>query len=299
MRLDDRPARKTGGVCEEETMALIKVDFVSSTLMRTVPIQVVLPVDKLPFPGRPVREEKPFKTLYLLHGILGNCTDWVSGTRIQRWAEERDLAVVMPSGDNAFYTDHPESYNLYGEFIGRELVEVTRKMFPLSRKREDTYISGLSMGGYGSLRNGLKYHETFGAIAALSSALITDGAPDAKPEAPFPNSREYMEYCFGNLAKLAGGDRDPKGLVKMLKEKMKTDPTASFPEIYMACGVSDFLIAANRDLHAFLETEGVKHEYVEGPGAHEWDFWDTYIRKVLDWLPLEGAEAGRNSGNVL
>ena len=76
-------------------MALIKVDFISKSLMRTVTINAIVPVDKLSLPGMPVREKKPFKTLYLLHGIFGNYTDWVTGTRIQRWAEENNLVVIM------------------------------------------------------------------------------------------------------------------------------------------------------------------------------------------------------------
>ena len=116
-------------------MAFIQVSFMSKTLMRTVPLQVILPVDKFTF-GQPEREEKPFKTLYLLHGIFGNETDWVHGTRIQRWAEEKNLAVVMPAGENAFYVDQPSIGAMHGQFIGEELVEITRKMFPLSRKEK-------------------------------------------------------------------------------------------------------------------------------------------------------------------
>lgn len=66
-------------------MALIQMNLMSKTLMRVVPVNVILPVDKLTFPGMPEREEKPYKTLYLLHGIFGNYTDWVTGTRVQRW----------------------------------------------------------------------------------------------------------------------------------------------------------------------------------------------------------------------
>ena len=98
-------------------MAFIQVSFMSKTLMRTVPLQVILPVDKFTF-GQPEREEKPFKTLYLLHGIFGNETDWVHGTRIQRWAEEKNLAVVMPAGENAFYVDQPSIGAMHGQFIG-------------------------------------------------------------------------------------------------------------------------------------------------------------------------------------
>ena len=113
--------------------------------MRMVPVNVILPVDKMEMPGMPQRKNEPFKTLYLLHGLLGNHMDWGTTSRVQRFAEEHNLAVVMPAGENAFYIDHPETHNLYGEFIGKELVELTRKMFHLSAEREDTFIGGLSM----------------------------------------------------------------------------------------------------------------------------------------------------------
>jgi len=201
-------------------MALIQVNFISQSLMRTVPIQVILPVDKIRFPGMPEREEKPFKTLYLLHGIFGNYTDWVSGTNIQRWAEEKNLAVVMPSGENGFYVDRAEEHNYYGEFIGKELVEITRKMFPLSRKREDTFIAGLSMGGYGALRNGLEYHETFGCIAGLSSAMIAEGIEKRTDDVPFfIESRTYAESLFGNLDEMAKSDKNPAWLAKKLAKE--------------------------------------------------------------------------------
>ena len=101
-------------------MALIQFTYVSGLLERAVPVQVILPADKLSPQGEFLPLKK-YKTLYLLNGYLGCHTDWVSGTRIQRWAEERDLAVVMPSGDNSFYVDRPKTGNCYGEFVGREL----------------------------------------------------------------------------------------------------------------------------------------------------------------------------------
>ena len=275
-------------------MALIQVNFLSKTLMRTVPVNVILPVDKLAFPGMPVREDKPYKTLYLLHGVFGNYTDWVSGTNIQRWAEEKNLAVVMPSGDNMFYVDNPGVNNYYGEFIGRELVEITRKMFPLSHKKEDTFIAGLSMGGYGAIRNGLKYHDTFGCIAGLSSALLTDGIENRSDDVDFfIESRSYAQGCFGDLTKVTDSDKNPKWLAKKLAEEK-----IEMPKIYMACGDSDFLLAANRDFKEYLEGLGVPVTFEEGVGAHEWDFWNRYIKKVLDWLPLENNDAGINSGNI-
>lgn len=276
-------------------MALIQVNYMSQALMRTVTLNVILPVDKITFPGMPVKEIKAYKTLYLLHGVFGNYTDWISGTRIQRWAEEKNLAVVMPSGENRFYVDQEKGHELYGEFIGKELVEMTRKMFPLSGRREDTYIAGLSMGGYGALRNGLKYHDTFGCIAGLSSAMIVDGLAERTNETPFfIEGRAYAEQVFGDLEQVAESDKNPEWLVKTL-----TEQKVKLPRIYMACGTEDSLLEKNRAFHQVLEKAGADVTYEEGPGGHEWDFWDRYIKRVIDWLPLEDeTAAGINSGNV-
>ena len=197
-------------------MAIIQVNFMSNTLWRTVPIQVILPVDKLT-PDGSLPAPKKFKTLYLMHGLLGNCTDWVSGTRIQRWAEEHDLAVVMPSGDNSFYVDRPASNNRYGEFIGHELVEITRRMFPLSDRREDTFIGGLSMGGFGALRNGLKYHETFSAIVCLSGALhIFENMDKLAKRKDGVENLTFEECLFGPLPEAVVSDKNPKVLIETL-----------------------------------------------------------------------------------
>jgi S-formylglutathione hydrolase FrmB len=266
-------------------MALIQVNFMSRTLMRTVPIQVILPVDKFTMPGTPPppAEDKPFKTLYLLHGIFGNYTDWVTGTRIQRWTEQKNLAVIMPSGDNSFYVDQEASGNFYGEFIGQELVEITRRMFPLSHNREDTFIGGLSMGGFGAIRNGLKYHRTFGYIAGLSSALHILEDRDSE----ITKNIAYVESCFGSLKEAVVSDKNPKVIVQTLKKEIKSGANFHFPKIYMACGTDDFLIDANRSYRDFFNENGLDLTYHEEPGNHDWDFWDKYIQKTLEWLPLD------------
>mgnify|MGYP004465458303 FL=1 len=274
-------------------MAIIEVNFISKCLMRTVTFNAIIPVDKFG-PQTENAEQKPLKTLYLLHGIFGNYTDWVNGTRIQAWAEANDLAVIMPSGENRFYLDDEKSGELYGEFIGKELVEFTRKLFPLSDKREDTFIAGLSMGGYGAIRNGLKYAENFGCVIGLSAALVHDTWKDADNSAPiFTFRRNYYEAIFGEYDKVKGSDKDPKALLLKLKEEGRP-----VPKMYLCCGTEDNLVTANRDFRDFLNENGVDLTYVEGPGKHDWVFWDTYIKKVLDWLPLNRTGAGINSGNV-
>ncbi|MDK2907255.1 MAG: putative tributyrin esterase, partial [Petrotoga sp.] len=97
----------------------------------------------------------------------------------------------------------------------------------------------------------------------------------------------YEKSCFGNPQEAILSDKNPKVLVKDIKEKMKKDPSVHFPKMYMACGTEDNLIKSNRDFRDFLMENNVDLTYEEGPGAHTWDFWDTYIEKVLDWLPLK------------
>jgi S-formylglutathione hydrolase FrmB len=206
-------------------MALLHAEMYFPSLHRSVPLQVILPVDKRNPDGTLIGPKK-FKTLYLLHGLVGSCGDWVSHTRILRWAQQLELAVVMPSGDNSFYVDRPVTQNNYGQFIGQELVEMTRRMFPLSDKREDTFLAGLSMGGFGALRNGLKYYETFGYVASLS------GAVDILADCPAdPGALAMGEALFGPAEEALASDKNPRVLIRQLGQAKKQDPTLALPKL--------------------------------------------------------------------
>ena len=274
-------------------MALIEINFISKCLMRNVTVNAIIPFDKILMDVQEQKERKPFKTLYLMHGIFGNYMDWISGTRIQRWAEEKDLAVIMPSGENHFYVDCNANGERFGEFIGKELPEKMRELFPLSDKREDTFIGGLSMGGYGAIVNGLKYNDTFGYIVGLSSALILEDIVSDVPEiTKMIFGSGYANTVFGNAA--IGSENDYYTLAESFGKSEK-----QMPQIYMCCGLDDELLEKNRKYAAFLKAKGFSITYEEGPGNHEWDFWDRYIKKAIDWLPLEETAAGINSGNIM
>ena len=256
-------------------MAIVEVNFHSECLNRMVTYKAIIPTEHS-------IKKQPYKTLYLLHGMFDNHNSWVTGTRIFHLAQQHRLAVITPTGENSFYVDDKAREVLFGEFIGRELVEHTREMFHLSTKREDTFIAGLSMGGYGAVRNGLKYHDVFSLIAGLSSAFILDRILNSTPKnESLLDRREYYTSIFGNLDELIGSDNDYKALIK----KLKTE-AVDIPKLYLACGTEDFLIEENRDYRDFLTNEMIDFTYIESPGAHDWNFWDTYIEKVIEWLPL-------------
>ncbi|PDO10142.1 MAG: acetylesterase [Candidatus Reconcilbacillus cellulovorans] len=261
-------------------MAYLQVNFFSEALDRKTTFHALIPIDH--WKGRDVgRNERPapLKSLYLLCGYSGDEMDWIHYSTVRSLSEQYNVAVFMPEGGNFFYLDDVEKGECFGAFIGKELVEYTRKLFPLSVNREDTWIGGLSMGGYGALRNGLKYAETFGRIIALSSALITyriagrngDTAVDGRDV-------RYFRRVFGDLDRVLGSDKDPEALVLKLKEAK-----ASLPRIYMACGTEDFLLDVNRRFRDFLMKENVEFVYEEGPGEHSWDFWNKTLKSGLRW----------------
>lgn len=257
-------------------MALMQISFFSSCMKREVTFNALLPLDR---PETEGEGGKPLKSLYLLHGYCGSHTDWISFSRIRELSDRYRIAVFMPAGENRFYLDDEEGETLLGQFIGRELVEFTRRTFPVSLEREDTFIGGLSMGGYGAIRNGLKYAETFGQIIALSSALIPYNIARMQPgHHNGIAGYGYYKSVFGDLEQVLGSDKDPEELVRRLK---KDD--LSIPRIYMACGTEDFLLDVNQRFHQFLISEKIEHIYKETAGAHTWEFWNDKIGGALEW----------------
>ena len=269
-------------------MAVFQFSFFSTALHRTTDVTAVVPAEAPVFPGMPERKE-PMKLLVLLHGYSGAHYDWLRGTTIEQLATAHHVAIFCPSGENSFYIDDVARDALYEQYIAHELPAFARKVFNnISDKREDTLIGGLSMGGYGAIRNGLKNPDVFGSILAFSSALITDGISNMPEEiepagagqgGAMGMSPSYFIHTFGKPSKIIGSDVDPKALASKLMES-----GAEKPRLYMACGAEDFLISNNRELHEHLVGIGYEHYYVEGHGTHSWEYWQEHITKSLDWV---------------
>lgn len=255
-------------------MALLEASFFSNSLQRIVTIKALIPIENKHLGAGDARPA--FPTLYLLHGLYGTNMDWLLNTRISRLAEEYGLAVILPSGENHFYVDCQATGEAYGAFIGRELPQVCRQLFPLSAQREQCFIGGLSMGGYGALRNGLKYSDTFGKVLALSSLIDPNDTLALRPAST--GHKRRMDTVFGGLDKVAGSDKDCRTLSLQAQKKNR------LPAMYIACGLGDELLPFNRTFRDFLEKQGIAHHYEEGPGGHDWDYWDEQIRLGMAWL---------------
>ena len=268
-------------------MAIIQCSFTSASLKRQVSFTALLPGDAMfPTPGC----DGPFKTLYLLHGYTEGAMARFKSSDIGDISQENNLAIIMPNGENHFYVNDIETQDMYSDFIGRELVEFTRRVFPLSREREDTIIGGISMGGFGALINGIRFHDTFGHIVAISPALIKD---ELKTASDVPNhvgtTRGFFESVFGELEAYDESDMNPAFLAARLKRE-----GAEFPSIYLACGRNDMLCAPARELHGELVRLGVKHAYIEGPGTHEPIFFYPHLRHGLSLIALDRLPAAPN-----
>lgn len=261
-------------------MAIINTEYSSFALKGSTKLSVVLPVDPpMDMIHPPSYKQGPWSTLYLLHGIFGGSNDWLRKSNIEALSLQYGIAVVMPYGGNLFYLDNETTGVRYGEMIGKELIEVTRKMFNLSTKREDTAIGGLSMGGYGAIRNGLKYHDTFGAIMAFSSALIVEayGAGEIDELALASVPKSYYSHIFGPENEMEGSDKDPIALAK------KCINTDNRPRLYIACGTEDSLYEANENYHEALKSIGYPHEWQFSYGAHDFDFWNRAVTAAIAW----------------
>ena len=217
--------------------------------------------------------------LILLHGLTGTDTDWLYGSMAQWAAIQYNLNIFMPTTGNSFYLDKGYMGANYREFITEELPGYIGKTFGIEMTRENSMIGGLSMGGYGSLCAALSHPEKFRACIALSSALITDGIAAGSLDGVVPP--QMIADIFGDPEKLTNSDKNPEYLYKKLKKEGRT-----IPKIYFACGTEDSLIGANRKLRDFLSSESADFVFEEGPGRHDWAFWNEYldrgIRAVLE-----------------
>ncbi len=242
-------------------MGNFKGTFWSSSLKRNVCISVIFPdhsndVD-------PLFEDDP-KVLYLLHGLGGNEDEWMRFSRIEYYAKKYNFVIIMPAAGRSFYCNTRHGIN-YFDFAADELPEICGKWFSISSKREDTFIAGESMGGYGALKIGLSRPQRFAGIASLS------GVVDYEAFAKLIRSRAWEDMNPEELD-ILHDEETPL----MLAEK--TAGISDRPGLIQMCGTEDFLYADNQKFRKALNDLGYGHTYREGPGDHEWPYWDKAVQ---------------------
>lgn len=240
-------------------MARFEVKFISYTLKRSVDLTVVIPSVTVPdsfgmdgkAPSHAVVDKYP--VLYLLHGMGNHHGDWSSYSNIEFFAEERNIAVVMISGENKFYKCTADGDDFF-VFLNKEVPEFVTNMFPISDRKEDSFIAGLSMGGYGALLHGMNRPDRYAAIGAFSAAVGV-----------IPNTTQ--------------ADKDVAYDFEKLAEK-------EMPPVYLACGTEDMLYKANQQFRDVLIKAGRDVTWVEEEGyGHEWRFWNRQVEEFLKWIP--------------
>ena len=237
-------------------MALCTVNWRNGVIGKCTSMHVLLPEKANP----------PFATFYLLHGMSDDYTIWLRQTRIEMYAKQWPLMVVMPDGHRGFYTKNEDGPD-YARHFGEELIEFVEHNFQAKLGKSSRCIGGLSMGGYGALRLALGFPEKFRSVNSHSGAVL-HGAKRFDG----PNEGE-MRRVFGRQP--AGSQHD------LLRLARKAASAGRLPKMLIDCGTEDFLLEDNRRFHAQLVRAGIPHEYVEFAGSHNWDYWDLHIREAL------------------
>jgi S-formylglutathione hydrolase FrmB len=252
------------------------VSFYSDVLKIDCGIEVVYPQNctRTPPSLRNVIEP-PYQVLYLLHGITRDQTAWVRLSSIEQDVMDMGLVVIMPTTQRGQYINQANGYR-YSDYLTEELPQILSKMFHISTKREDTFIAGFSMGGYGAFKAALTYPERYACAASLSGALDIGIMYDLSAGVV---TKEEVLINFNN--------KDPRGgeydLFELAKNGAKSGKT--MPKLYVSCGTEDRLHSTNVEFFQAAK-DILDVTFYDEPGDHVWNYWDRNIKKVLEWLPI-------------
>lgn len=259
-------------------MALYICSCHSLTLKTYITYYVILPNDYTADPNTQSLDDyyggkqKSYRTLYLLHGGSADASTWLRFSNIEQYADDLGVAVVMPTAGNYYYTDMAHGDKWF-TFVAEEIPRMARSAFPLSAKKEDNYVGGLSMGGYGALKLALTYPDRYSGCISLSGVVdIMDLLRCGLWDYMLP-----LDDIFGSdRERTAGGPND----IFALTEKL-CRTSAAFPKLYLAVGSEDYFSASNKKYSAFLAERGVAHEFVCEAGGHDFKFWDSHLAQGM------------------
>lgn len=247
----------------------------SKSLERTIPYNVILPKGY----ADAANSGKKYPVLYLLHGLTGHYDAWVRATMVEEHSIPYELVIVMPEGNNGWYTNAENvPADRYEDYMVKDLIPEIEKKFRVQTDRSSRMIAGLSMGGYGALKFGLKYPGLF-AIAGSFSGALNAARFDTKV---LPNTWKALvdsiTAVYGDMGSKTRAEND----VHKIIEEITPDSVKSLPFIYVDCGTEDMLINTNREFVAKLLEKKVPHEFRQLPGGHNAPYWNKQILEFLE-----------------
>lgn len=256
-------------------MILTEVSFFSESLVLSSTLYVLLP--QRPLADTKTQPRRKLRTLYLLHGRSEDHAAWLRKSSIERYVEGLNLAVVMPAVHRSFCVDMAHGGN-YWQFMSEEVPAIVRELFPLSSHRKDNFVAGLSMGGYCAFKLALTHPDRYAAAASLSGGL--DLTETVRADNPRNDERRLAEFrtVFGDLSKVPGSEHD---LFRLARE-VAGGPVK--PRLYLCCGTEDFIYPQNVHFREVVSELPLDLTYEEGPGNHDWSYWDKMIQNVLAWM---------------
>lgn len=257
---------QTGGGDVVRTLKL------ASRLMgREMPYRVVVPNDY------DTKTADRYSVVYLLHGLTGHFNDWTDRGNITQLAAKHNVILVTPEGNDGWYSDNPMIGNdRYESYIVKELIPEIDKSFRTFPDRDHRVIAGLSMGGYGALKFGLKYSEMFSLVGSFSGAFVTGRWSEQVGGNKLIG--KSLDTVFGALNSETRKANDVFNLVGGIS----ADRLKNLPYIYLSCGTEDIFIKTNRELAAKMNEKKIPNEFRSPAGNHDWEFWGNQIRDFLD-----------------
>lgn len=253
----------------------------SHILRTTLPYYVLLPMN---YEGSELR----YPILFLLHGLFGEYRNWIDLTDITTRAANHQLIIVMPEGGDGWYTDSAtvlgEKYETH--FLTELLphIDETYRTIPDRKARA---IAGLSMGGYGAFKFGLKRPDLFSFAASFSGAFDPTQRSDDSPGLDWISLKPSIMKAFGPVGNPARTLNDLGSIVAVMPSELKSN----LPFFYFDCGSRDGFIDANRRLSTMFSVQGIAHEFNELPGGHDWDYWNGRVPHLLDMTSSRMADA--------
>ena len=250
-------------------MALIQMNYSSKALARKTNLTILLPeLEEQYDSDKPVK----YKVLYLLHGLFDDHLGWLRYTSIENYIRGTNLAVVMPNVEHGFYTDMEFGPDYY-TFVSSELPTYLSHVFPFYNDKENVFIAGNSMGGYGALKCAIKNKDKYGKVAVLSPVLdINDFVHN------YPFEGFHPEYVFGKDLNVKNTENDLYFLLKQIESK------ESLPKMWIHCGKEDFLYDQYKKFINFAKENFISLSFGTYEGDHTWKYWETQVHSLIEWI---------------